>query len=103
MARYGFVMHLKGLEVIDDYERLHQDIGDEVREAHRRAGMRNYTIFRDNLTLFAYFEADDPQACFEHLKTEPIMEEWWAKTNPLMLTEDDAPKITELREVFHMD
>ena len=103
MARYGFMMQLKGPEVVEEYEALHVDIGDEVRAAHSRAGIRNYTIFRDGLNLFAYFEADNPQSCFDHLKTEPIMEEWWAKTNPLMLTEAGAPKLTEMREIFHMD
>jgi L-rhamnose mutarotase len=103
MARHAFKMQLKDESVIAEYERLHEDIGDEVRAAHSRAGFTNYSIYRDGLTLFAYFEALDPEGCFERIEKEPIMEEWWAKTNPLMKTEDEHPLFVPLREVFHMD
>jgi L-rhamnose mutarotase len=103
MARYAFKMQLKDESVVAEYERLHEDIGDEVRAAHSRAGFHNYTIYRDGLTLYAYFESPDPKGAFEKIEKEPIMEAWWAKTNPLMLTEDNKPVFVELPEVFHMD
>lgn len=101
--RHGFMMRLKDESVVRAYDALHRDIGAEVRAAHSRAGFRNYTIFRRGLDLFAYFEADDPPGCFERIAHEPVMTEWWAKTNPLMATEEGKPLFIHLDEVFHMD
>jgi L-rhamnose mutarotase len=103
MARHGFRMRLKDESCIEEYDRLHEDIGDEVRAAHTRAGFTNYSIYRDGLDLFGYFEADDPMACFARIELEPVMKEWWAKTNPLMHTEGGKPLFRHIPEVFHMD
>lgn len=103
MKRYAFLMRLKNENVINEYERLHKEIGEEVINAHHRAGFRNYSIYRHHLDLFAYFESDDPESCFTRIAQEPVMKEWWAKTNPLMETEHDKPRFIPLPEVFHMD
>ncbi len=103
MGRFAFMMRLKDVSVVAAYEQLHVDIGDEVRAAHQRAGFRNYSIFRRELDLFGYYEADDPAGCLERIALEPIMKEWWAKTNPLMHTEGEKPLFMPIAEVFHMD
>lgn len=104
MARLAFLMRLKDPSVIDRYVELHRDIGAEVEAAHRRAGFRNYSIFRSGLDLFAFFEADDPQATMENIAKEPVMERWWALTGPLMETDEQGrPRATVIDEVFHMD
>lgn len=103
MGRFAFMMRLKDESVVAEYERLHEDIGDAVRAAHSRAGFKNYSIFRSGLDLFGYYEADDPPGCLERIAFEPIMKEWWAKTNPLMLTENEKPLFKPIPEVFHMD
>lgn len=103
MGRFAFMIRLKEESVIEEYERLHVDIGDAVREAHTRAGYRNYSLFRNGLDLFGYYEADDPEGCPLRIADEPIMKEWWAKTNPLMLTDGDKPLFKPIPEVFHME
>lgn len=104
MRRVGFVMQLKDESVIDEYVALHQTIDAEVLAAHSRAGIRNYSIYRHGLTLFAYFEADDPEQSMERLAKEPIMEQWWAKTGPLMVVnEQGRPQVTILEEAFYME
>jgi L-rhamnose mutarotase len=103
MGRFAFMMRLKGETVIAEYERLHVDIGDGVRAAHARAGFKNYSIYRSGLDLFGYYEADDPAGCLKRIEFEPVMKEWWAKTNPLMLTEGEKPLFKPIPEVFHMD
>ncbi len=103
MKRFAFAMKLKSEDVIEEYERLHKDIGEEVIKAHKRAGFNNYSIYRMGLNLFAYFESEEPEKCFDKLATEPIMKEWWAKTNPLMETKENKPLFIPLPEVFHMD
>ena len=103
MARFGFKMRLRGEEVIEEYERLHRAVDADVLAAHMRSGIHNYSIFRSGLDLFGYFEADNPQAAVAHLKGEPVMEGWFAKTNPLMaVDENNTPLITEIPEIFYM-
>ncbi len=104
MARFSFMLQLKGEEVIPEYERLHEDVEQEVLDAHARSGFRNYSLFRSGLQLFGYFETDDGWGAIEKLATEPIMKSWWEKTNPLMeIDEKNMPLFKELPEVFHMD
>ncbi len=104
MARYGFMMKLKNSSKIEEYEDLHKEVWEDVIEAHRRSGFRNYSIFRSGLDLFACFESDDPKACFDRIAREPVMKSWWAKTTPLMEKDkDNKPRFIPIPEVFHMD
>ena len=51
-------MELKpGNEAI--YRQKHDEIWPEMVETLHRFGIRNYSIFRRGLTLFAYLECDD--------------------------------------------
>lgn len=101
MQRYAFRMRLRDETVIEAYEKLHEDIGSEVRAAHTRAGYTNYSIFRDGLDLFAYYEADDPEGCAERVAQEPVMPEFWKMTHPMM--KPGQPFCIPMLEVFHMD
>lgn len=104
MRRYAFMMKLKDDSVIDEYEQLHREVGEEVLEAHRRAGFRNYSIYRQGLNLLAYFESEeDPESCFIRIAQEPVMKEWWAKTNRFIETDGNKPRFIPIPEVFHMD
>ena len=41
-------------------------------DALKKAGIRNYSIFRHGLTLFGYFETDDLDATIAALKDDPV-------------------------------
>lgn len=104
MRRVGFLMQLKDESVVDEYLKLHRVIDADVLAAHSRAGIRNYSIFRDGLTLFATFEARDPQEAMDRLAREPVMQHWWSKTGPLMVVnEEGRPMVTMLEEAFFME
>ena len=61
MARVGFSMQLKpGNEV--EYKKRHDEIWPELHDLLKEAGIRNYSIYRQGLTLFGYLEIDDPSA-----------------------------------------
>ena len=103
MLRYGFKMRLKNEQVIEEYERLHRAVDQDVLDAHTRSGIRNYSIYRDGLDLFGYFEADDPEGAILALSQEPVMKGWWERTNPLMATdENNMPQIARLPELFYL-
>ena len=102
MARVGFRMNLKpGNEV--EYKKRHDEIWPELTQLLHDTGIRNYTIFRDGLTLFAYLEIDDPGA-LDELPGYELMRKWWTYMEPLMVYNDDStPAVTTLEEAFHED
>lgn len=99
--RYAFTMRLKpGSEA--EYKRRHDEIWPELLELMARDGVRNYSIYRDGLTLFAYLERDDPAP--PGLPSEAIVWRWWESMAPLMETNDDFSPIQHpIEEVFHAD
>jgi L-rhamnose mutarotase len=104
MARVAFMMKLKpGCEAI--YKEKHDQIWPELLDLIRRSGVRNYSIFRRDLDLFAYLELDDgamlPGANGE---IEQVQRDWWLMMEPYMEYNDDhTPTIWPMEEVFHVD
>ena len=71
MARVGFSMQLKpGNEV--EYKKRHDEIWPDLHDLLKEAGIRNYSIYRQGLTLFGYLEIDDPSA-LERLPEEELV------------------------------
>lgn len=104
MGRYAFLMRLRNESCIEPYERLHQEVWEEVLRAHARSGIRNYSIFRSGLDLFAYLETDELEESLKRLAQEPVMADWWRATGRLLEAEPDGrPALRVLSEVFHMD
>ena len=101
MARVGFKMQLKpGNEV--EYKRRHDEIWPELAALLHETGIRNYSIFRDGLTLFGYLEIDDVSKMDDVPKQE-IVQKWWTYMEPLMeCNPDNSPIVTPLEEAFYM-
>ena len=59
--RSAFVLEVRP-ERIDEYIEAHRKVWPEMLDALRRAGIRNYTIFRNGTQMFGYFESDDLEA-----------------------------------------
>lgn len=91
--------------VAEEYKRRHDEIWPELSAAIRVAGVSDYSIFLDEetMTLFAVQKlAEDHTA--DRLKELPIVRKWWDYMADLMAVEpDNAPVVTPLREVFHME
>ena len=102
MPRVGFVMQLKpGNEAI--YKHKHDEIWPEMVESIHRHGIRNYSIFRRGLTLFAYFECDDPSHT-DSQRDDPVVRRWWKMMEPYMdYNPDGTPWSEPIEEVFHLD
>src|SRR5215471_4580058 len=104
MIRKAFLMILKpGNQA--EYERRHNPIWQELLEALRGHGVRNYSIFldRENDRLFAYAEIESEDLWLEIAQTE-VCQRWWAHMKELMLTnQDNSPVAIHLDEVFHLD
>jgi L-rhamnose mutarotase len=102
MARLAFVMKLKpGNEEL--YKQKHDEIWPEMLEQLRREGVRNYSIYRYGLLLFAYLERDTPAPAGKP-PADSIVWKWWEMMAPLMETNPDfSPWQEKLPEMFHAD
>ncbi|MBA2519309.1 MAG: L-rhamnose mutarotase [Chloroflexia bacterium] len=104
MARVAFKMRLKpGCEAI--YQEKHDAVWPEVAALIRRTGIRNYSIHRLGLDLFAYYETDEPTA---PLATggaiDPVQRDWWLMMEPYMEYNDDhTPTIWPMTEMFYQE
>ena len=107
MRRFGQVIGVKP-EGIEEYERLHAQVWPEVLATIHACNIRNYTIFRHEQTLFAYFEyiGENFAADMAKMAADPKTCEWWTHTDPL---QEPLPNraVSEwwltIREVFHTD
>lgn len=102
MQRMAFRMQIRpGTE--GEYLRRHQEIWPEMVEALRDAGFRNYSIFRDGLTLFAYFESEDPLRTWRHISSNPINARWAEMMSDILIVEPDPETglPAPLPEMFH--
>ena len=107
MQRFGQVIGIKP-EKIEQYERLHREVWPEVLDMIYQCNMRNYSIFRYNDMLFAYFEyvGDDFEADMAKMAADPKTQEWWSYTAPLQNPMPDRKPgewWKTIPEVFHTD
>jgi L-rhamnose mutarotase len=99
--REACVMRLKpGNEAI--YQEKHDNIWPEMLEVMKRTGIRNYSIYRHGLTLFAYLERDEPAA--PDAAPDPVVLRWWKMMEPYMECNPDSSPVQEpVEEMFHAD
>jgi len=107
MQRFGQVIQLRP-DVIDEYKRYHAAAWPEVLATIRACNIRNYSIFLDGTTLFAYFEyvGDDFAADMEKMAADPKTQEWWAIMEPMQVPLPDRQPgewWKSMEEVFHTD
>ncbi|GAC1384513.1 MAG: L-rhamnose mutarotase [Herpetosiphon sp.] len=107
MQRYGQLIGVKA-DHIEAYERIHAAVWPNVLEMIHMCNMRNYSIFRHQNLLFAYFEyvGDDFAADMARMAADPVTREWWSHTDPMQ--EPVKARLpgewwATLHEVFHVD
>lgn len=100
--RSAFVLRVRP-DKIDEYVAAHRDVWPEMLDALRRAGIRNYTIFRNGNEMFGYFEADDLEAAGAHMAGQEVNARWQDAMADLLdeRVPDEGPP--PLEEVFRLD
>ena|SRR5437764_11474438 len=58
------------------YEEVHARIPDELMDAHRRAGIHDWRIWRSGRNLFHLVECDDFAAAMRKIEQEPANQHW---------------------------
>jgi L-rhamnose mutarotase len=107
MRRFGQVIRVRP-DRIDEYERLHATTWLGVLTAIRAANIRNYSIYRHDDLLFAYFEyvGEDFAADMTAMAADPVIREWWARTDAM---QEPLPERSPgdwwltIPEIFHAD
>ena len=104
MIRKSFKMKLfPGLA--EEYEKRHNALWPEMKEAIHRHGGHNYSIFLDPETnvLYGYIEIEDETLWAAMADTE-INRKWWDFMADIMETnQDNSPVSVDLSPVFHLD
>ena len=95
-------------DAIEEYEGLHVRVWPGVLQTIAACNMRNYSIFRHDTQLFAYFEyvGDDFAADMALMAADPITRAWWQLTEPLqepLADREDGTWWSTIKEVFHVD
>jgi L-rhamnose mutarotase len=100
--RSAFVLRVRP-ERLDEYVETHRRVWPEMLDALRRAGIRNYTIFRHGNEMFGYFEADDLEAAGRYLEAQEVVSRWQDAMAELLeeRVPDEGPPALE--EVFRLD
>lgn len=107
MQRFGQIIGVKA-EAIEEYERLHAAVWPEVLATIHDCNIRNYSIFRHETLLFAYFEyiGNDFAADMAKMAADTKTQEWWTHTDPLqepLANRSQDTWWTTIQEVFHTD
>jgi L-rhamnose mutarotase len=100
--RTAFVLSVRP-DKLEEYVRAHKEVWPEMLDALRAAGLRNYTIFRDDNRMFGYFEADDLAAAGEYLAGQDVSTRWQDAMAELLeeRVPDEGPPALE--EIFRLD
>lgn len=107
MQRYGQLIGVKP-EQIEAYEHIHAHAWPEVLQTIHDCNIRNYSIFRHEHLLFAYFEyiGDDFEADMRKMAADPKTREWWTHTDPMqepVQGRQEGEWWARMKEVFHTD
>lgn len=107
MKRFGQIIHLKP-DALEMYLALHAQPWTEVLEALAQIHIRNYSIFRFGLTLFAYLEyhGTDWEADQRLMASLPRLAEWAALTAGMQQPLEEraiGEWWANMQEVFHLD
>lgn len=102
MEKVGIFFRLqKGKEA--EYERLHARIPDGVSSALTEAGIVNYTIWRRDDLLFAYYETQDPERAGKILGQNESYLEWRKRMRRYVFETPDGQNEWFMKKVFSHD
>ena len=89
----------------DEYKKRHEEIWPEMIDMLHASGVRNYSIFRNGLTLLGYFETENLDQTIAAINASDVNRRWGEYMSPIMKIEVDSqrnfPFLLPLQ--WHMD
>lgn len=92
-------------ECLEEYVAMHMNPWPEILEEHRRAGIRNYSIFQNGNQFFYCFVCDDVKAAFDYIDKSEACRRWNEITSKMVegsFDFADTEPITFMKEVFYL-
>ena len=107
MKRFGQTILLKP-EGADEYIKQHAAVWPGVLSMITACNIINYSIFKKDNTLFAYFEyvGNDVDRDMATMAADPETQRWWDVVKPLMKpieTRNVGEFWADMEEIFHVD
>ncbi len=107
MRRFGQTIRLKP-EGAEEYVRLHAQTWPGVLAKIKECNIKNYSIFKKDNLLFAYFEyiGNDFIKDMDLMAQDAETQRWWAVVKPLMdpiETRSLGEFWADMEEIFHLD
>jgi len=107
MKRFGQMIHLKP-EFTDEYVKHHAAVWPEVLKMITDCNIKNYSIYKKDNVLFAYFEyvGNDFDGDMANMVADPETQRWWDVVKPLMEpieTRNAGEFWADMDEIFHLD
>ena len=80
---FGQIGKLKP-EKIEEYERLHANVWEEVLKTIKECNIQNYSIFIHDNLVFSYFEyiGENYKKDMIKMENDAITQKWWKLTRP---------------------
>lgn len=100
----AFVMQVYE-QYYDEYEKRHNEIWSELKQAIFEHGAKSYSIFllKETGQLFGYLEIED-EAQWDALANTAICRKWWDYMAPIMeVNADNSPRSIDLQCVFNIE
>lgn len=105
--RFGQTILLKP-EGADEYIKHHAAVWPGVLKMIKDCNIQNYSIFKKDLVLFAYFEyvGNDFEGDMAKMAADTETQRWWDTVKPLMqpIENRNAGEFwADMEEVFHLE
>lgn len=84
----------------EEYGRRHAALPDEMRAVLDEAGFRNYSIWRIEGFLFAYYELEDEDRSAAVLAASPVFQSWRNWMEDVVAVDADGTKEWPMELVF---
>jgi L-rhamnose mutarotase len=104
VERHALVFKLKNAACRDEYKKRHYNIWPEVRDALKRAGYTNYSIWNYGDLLFAYYESDKEKGGIsdETLLSEKYFNDWRNWMEDVIFIDLDGKKEWPMDLMFYL-
>jgi L-rhamnose mutarotase len=82
------------------YKKRHDDIWPEMRETLTKAGIKNYSIWRYEDMLFAYYETENDEATKGILNNEGVYKKWRLEMEEYIYKDANGRKEWNMERMF---
>jgi L-rhamnose mutarotase len=84
----------------EEYKRRHDAIPEEMRAVLTEAGFKNYSIWRLDNLLVAYYELEDEEGASKILRSSHVYARWRDWMEDVVAIDDDGQKEWPMELVF---